>query len=117
MRIGGVPVKRIAREPLVENAALVHVHLRGGTIRVGAGVVEGSEFRRGVCVELELHVRTHRTNEYLWIVQRDLSFDPVADAPVTFNGLEVIGELRQPALPPSNLVRVDDQRVAVPEAD
>src|SRR6185503_7266872 len=64
MRIRGVPVKRIARQPLVENAAVVHEDLGGGAVRVRASVVERPELGRGVCVELEFHARTHRPNEH-----------------------------------------------------
>src|SRR6185436_6291031 len=68
-------------------------------------------------VALEPQPPVDRAHVHLGIVERDLALETIANQAIPFNGLQPIAELGEPALPSVNLVGVDDELVAVPEAD
>ena len=116
-RVRGVPIKGVARKAFVEKTSLVQIDLGRRTVGVRAGIEQRPKLGTGFGIELERKLRVVGTHQDLRIIKGDFALDAVAHAPVTLDGLQIVAEFRWTAQPSSDLVGVNDEGIAVPEAN
>src|SRR6266850_5735688 len=119
-RIGRVPIEtRLAGNVLVQESFLVEVDAGRRAIGVAACIVDGPlALQLGLFAPRESEPLVSRANEHIRIVQGYFRLDRVPHATVFFDRREFVGKFSaRSTVPAADLIGVDDQRIAVPEAD